>query len=100
MDHTIKPGKDRDKIAEFSRDNVEKYSIQHKPGIPRRHPVDIPWYELKKFYEQNPTYPGASEEAVKISLVDIEESKKPKSLAEVMNTSESYGDDDDEDLEL
>ncbi|KAL9655056.1 hypothetical protein ABK040_008839 [Willaertia magna] len=82
-DHYLATKVDKHKYKEFSNENLEKYNIQISQDLPPKHPSEIPSYELIKFYEQNPTYNGASPFANKMKLLEIEEegNKKKKGSA-------------------
>jgi hypothetical protein len=34
---------------EFTNENIEKYGFEYQEGFGKRHPIDIPEYELIKF---------------------------------------------------
>ncbi len=101
MEHTLATKKDRNQLKEFSRENMDKYSIQTNPSVPRKHPADIPQFELKQFYDKNPEHPGATENAIKKSLLSLEgdNASKKKGLADLSgDATDGLGDDDEDDL--
>lgn len=63
-------------LKEYSSEILEKYGIpegtmQQDEGSTlgnRRHPSEVPQYELQRFYDQHPDFPGASERLKGFSL--------------------------------
>lgn len=93
IDHVLATRKDKSGLKEFSRENVEKYGVKYRPDLPKKHPSEVPLYELEKFYEKNPDYPGASPLTSKLAMMVEEEPKK--TLADI-----DFVLDEEEELEI
>lgn len=87
-DHVLATKKDKSSLKEFSPHIVDKYGIEYF-GM-KKHPADIPIYELNRFYELNPDHPGANPDQAKMALTEIEKSTDTKGM-------EPEDDDDDDD---
>eukprot|EP01080_Neovahlkampfia_damariscottae_P011314 gene11314-4126_t len=83
--HTLETKANKFSLKEFSNDNLEKYSFQFREDIPKKHPSEIPEYELRKYYLMNPEYPGTSEKTKKMKMIEAEEKqrKNRKTLVDV-----------------
>jgi hypothetical protein len=81
-DHVLETKKDRSSLKEFSPHIVDKYGIEYY-GM-KKHPADIPMFELTRFYELNPEHPGANPDQAKLAITEMEDTPKKKGMASML----------------
>nr|QRZ58756.1 Gsp-co-occurring protein 6 [Malawimonas jakobiformis] len=95
-EHVLATKRPRSDLPEFAPQQVAKYSLKYRAELPPAHPVDVPQFELSRFYRLNPDYPGASATTHIATLAEVEE-KPTTSLADV-DQGDELGDDADDGL--